>query len=159
MSRSAIETILGAVVLLVAATFIIFAFSTTDLRAVDGYTVHANFSQTGGLVIGSDVRISGVRIGSISDMSLDSETYLAKVTMSIDPSIKLPEDTVAKISSEGLLGGNYMALEPGGAMDYLKPGDQIQYTQASVSLEEMIGKLMFSMSSDEKPETENKQEK
>jgi len=144
MNHNAIETILGAVVLLIAGIFLVFAMGVADLRKVSGYPVIANFSKVDGISSGMDVRISGVKVGSISKTELDPETYLAKVTLSINPKIKLPTDTVAKISSESLLGGKYMALEPGAEEDMIAPGGQIQYTQASVNLEEMIGKFIFS---------------
>lgn len=144
MNHNAIETVLGAVVLLVAGIFLAFALREVDLRKVSGYTVSANFSKIDGINQGIDVRISGVKIGSVLKTELDPATFLAKVTMSISPNIKLPIDTVAKVSSEGLLGGKYMALEPGAEDDIIKAGGQIQYTQASLNLEEMIGKFIFS---------------
>ena len=144
MKNNVIETILGAVVLIVAGLFISFAVSTANLNKVDGYTVTANFSNIDGITEGQDVRISGVNIGSVEQITLDPITYLAQVSLSIDPSIELPTDTVAKVSSEGLLGGKYMSLEPGGEEALLKEGEQIQYTQSSVNLEEMIGKFIFS---------------
>ncbi len=148
MKNNVIETILGAVVLIVAGLFISFAISTADLKKVKGYSVTANFSNIDGITEGQDVRISGVNIGSVEKITLDEITYLAQVTFSIDPSVQLPTDTVAKVSSEGLLGGKYMSLEPGGAEEFLKEGDQIQYTQSAVNLEEMIGKFIFSGAED-----------
>lgn len=144
MKNNVIETILGAVVLIVAGLFISFAVSTADLKKVKGYTVTANFSNIDGITEGQDVRISGVNIGSVEKIVLDETTYLAQVTLAIDPSVKLPTDTVAKVASEGLLGGKYMSLEPGGEEAFLKEGEKIQYTQSSVNLEEMIGKFIFS---------------
>lgn len=144
MNNNVFETILGAVVLLVAGVFLVFAMNAADLQKVSGYTVSANFSKIDGINNGMDVRISGVKIGSVMNTELDSDTYLARVTLSIDPKIKLPVDTVAKIASESLLGGKYLALEPGAEDDMIAPGGQIQYTQASVNLEEMIGKFIFS---------------
>jgi phospholipid/cholesterol/gamma-HCH transport system substrate-binding protein len=144
MKNNVIETILGAVVLIVAGLFISFAVSTADLNKVKGYSVTANFSNIDGITEGQDVRISGVNIGSVEKIALDEVTYLANVTLSIDPSVELPTDTVAKVSSEGLLGGKYMSLEPGGAEEIIKEGERIEYTQSSVNLEEMIGKFIFS---------------
>ena len=151
MNHNAIETVLGAVVLVVAGVFLIFALGAADMKKVSGYDVSANFSKAEGIVPGLDVRISGVKIGSVEKAELDPKTYLAKVTMSIDNSIKLPTDTVAKVASESLLGGKYMALEPGGDDNMIKPGGQIQYTQASVNIEELIGKFIFSGDNNKKP--------
>jgi phospholipid/cholesterol/gamma-HCH transport system substrate-binding protein len=111
MRRNTIETVLGGVVIVVAGFFLVFAYTSADLRRVDGYEVTANFSSVGGLQSGSDVRISGVKVGTVTSQTLDPSTYLAVVHMSIDPSIKLPKDTVAVIASESLLGGKYMSLQ------------------------------------------------
>ena len=150
MKRSVIETVLGAVVLLLAGFFLAFAYKTADVKKISGYRITASFSGIGSLGIGDDVRISGVKIGSVAGLSLNPESYLAMVTMSIDPSIKLPDDTAAIIASESLLGGQYMELQPGASETYLKDGDQIQYTQAPQNLEQLLGKFIFSLQSDKK---------
>jgi len=144
MSRNVIETVMGAVVLVVAALFLLFAYRTADIRAVQGYELQAQFGSTGGLQAGADVRISGVKVGSVTGQSLDPQSYLAVVRMNIDPNIKLPVDTVASIRSESLLGGRYLALQPGGDPDMLPPGGRIQYTEAPVDLEDLIGRFIFS---------------
>ncbi len=144
MNHNAIETVLGGIVLLIAGFFLVFALGAADMKSVSGYNVSANFSNADGLNPGLDVRISGVKVGSIVSTKLDPKTYQAKVTMSIMPNIELPTDTVAKVSSEGLLGGKYMALEPGAEEEMIKPNGRIQYTQAALNLEEMIGKFIFS---------------
>ena len=145
MKRSVIETVLGAIVLLVAGIFLVFSFNTANVKKVSGYKVSADFSDLGGLSIGDDVLISGVKVGSIVNIVLNPETYQAEVQMSIDPSYKIPEDTAAVISSESLLGGRFMALEPGAMEDYLPDGGKIQYTQAPQNLEQLLGKFIFSM--------------
>lgn len=148
MNHNAIETVLGAIVLAVAGFFLVFALNAADTGKVSGYAVTANFSKADGLNSGLDVRISGVKVGSIQKTELDPKTYLAKVTMSIMPDIQLPVDTVAKVASESLLGGKYMALEPGAEEEMIPPNGRIQYTQASLNLEEMIGKFIFSAAGD-----------
>lgn len=144
MNHNAVETVLGAFVLVIAGFFLVFALGAADLKRVSGYNVFANFSKIDGISPGMDVRISGVKVGSVAKTELDPQTYLAKVTLSIRNDIKLPTDTVAKVSSESLLGGKYLALEPGADDDMIKADGQIQYTQASLNLEEMIGKFIFS---------------
>ena len=144
MRRNVIETVMGAIVLVVAGLFLFFAYTSANLRSVEGYPVVADFSRLGGLQAGGDVRISGVKVGSVTSMTLDPKTYLAHVTMNVDPSIKLPTDTVAAIKSESLLGGKYMALDPGGAADKIAPGGRLQYTVDPVDFETLIGKYMFS---------------
>ncbi|QQP88207.1 outer membrane lipid asymmetry maintenance protein MlaD [Skermanella sp. TT6] len=145
MRRNTIETVLGGVVIAVAGFFLVFAYTSADLRRVEGYEVSANFSSVGGLQNGSDVRISGVKVGTVTSQTLDPSTYLAVVRMTIDPSIKLPKDTVALIASESLLGGKYMALEPGGDPDMIQPGGRIDFTQSTPGLEQLLGQVIFSM--------------
>jgi phospholipid/cholesterol/gamma-HCH transport system substrate-binding protein len=146
MSGNVIETVMGAVVLVVAALFLFFAYTTSQVRSVDGYTVTAQFARVDGIRDGSDVRIAGVKVGSITAESLDPKTYLATVKMSINPEYKLPEDTVAEVISSSLLGDKYMALVPGGADKNIPPGGRIKYTQATASLEDLIGQMIFSQS-------------
>lgn len=145
MKRNIIETVLGAVVLAVAGVFFVFSYSTANVGSVDGYEITANFSGIGGLAVGDDVEISGVKVGSVSKVELDPATYLAKVTVNVQPDVKLPSDTAALISSKSLLGGRYLSLEPGGAEDYLAPGARIEYTQAPQNLEQLLGQFIFSM--------------
>ena len=126
MQRSLIETLMGAVVLAVAALFLVFAYSSADIGRGGGYELYAEFSTVGGLRVGNDVRMSGIKIGSVVRQDLNPETFLARVTLNIDDTITLPADTSASIASESLLGGNYLDLAPGGEDKALKPGDRIQ---------------------------------
>jgi phospholipid/cholesterol/gamma-HCH transport system substrate-binding protein len=144
MTGNVIETVMGAVVLIVAAFFLFFAYTTSQVRAVQGYQVTAQFERIGALRDGSDVRIAGVKVGSVVSESLDPKTFLAIVKMRIDPAYKLPEDTVAEIVSNGLLGDQYISLVPGGEEQTIPPGGQIKYTQSPVSLENLIGQMIFS---------------
>lgn len=151
MKRSVVETVLGAVVLILALVFLVFSYSTANVGDVSGYNISANFSGIGGLKVGDSVQISGVKVGQVAKVELDPKTYLAKVTMSLDSEVKLPEDTAALISSESLLGGRYMALEPGSMEDSMIPdGGQIQFTQAPQNLEQLLGQFIFSMQGDKK---------
>jgi phospholipid/cholesterol/gamma-HCH transport system substrate-binding protein len=153
MPGNVIETVMGGVVLVVAALFLFFAYSTSQVRAVQGYQVTAQFERVGSLRDGGDVRIAGVKIGSIVSETLDPKTFLADVRMSIDPAYKLPDDTVAEIVSNGLLGDQYMALVPGGSDQTIPPGGRIKFTQSPVSLENLIGQMIFSQpGAQKKPE-------
>lgn len=144
MTGNVIETVMGAVVLIVAALFLFFAYTTSQVHAVQGYELIAQFERVGSLRNGGDVRIAGVKVGSVVSETLDPKTFLATVKMSIDPSYKLPEDTIAEIVSNGLLGEQFMELVPGGAEQTLPPGGQIKHTQSPVSLESLIGQMIFS---------------
>ena len=144
---------MGGVVLVVAALFLFFAYSTSQVRAVQGYLVTAQFERIDGIRDGGDVRIAGVKVGSIMSTTLDPKTFLADVRMSIDPAYKLPDDTVAEIVSAGLLGDRYLALVPGGSEQMISPGGRIKFTQAPVSLENLIGQMIFSQpGAQKKPE-------
>lgn len=144
MKRNVIETVMGGVVLLVAVTFLIFAYASSDLRRVDGYEVIARFNRVDGLANGADVRLSGIKIGSVVDQELDPESYLAVVRLGIAEDIRLPTDTTAKIQSDGLLGNNYVVLEPGADEEMIADGGEIVFTQDPVNLADLIGRFIFS---------------
>jgi phospholipid/cholesterol/gamma-HCH transport system substrate-binding protein len=150
MSRSQVETMLGAMVIAVAAILLVFAYTTADIRRVQGYTISMRFDRIDGLRLGADVRMSGIKIGSVTQQTLDPETYLAVVTVSIDPSVKLPVDTSAEISTEGLMGDKFLALVAGGSEEMLPPGGMIEYTQGSVDLVGLISRLMSDQTGREK---------
>ena len=145
MKKSIVETILGAIVLAVACIFLVFSYSSADVGSADGYALNARFSSIGGLNVGDKVVISGVKVGTVSDIDLENDSYLAIVHLNIDNDYKLPEDTAAFISSESLLGGLYLQLEPGAAEEMILPGGTIQYTQAPQNLEQLLGEFIFSM--------------
>jgi len=150
MKRSVVETLLGAFVLLVAGVFLFYSMDKAGVAGPDGKTIVADFSQIGGLKVGDDVQISGVKIGAVSDIKLMTDTYLARVFMDIDPSLHIPTDTAALISSEGLLGGKYLALELGADEESIEDGGRIKFTQAPQNLEQLLGQFIFNMqSSDE----------
>jgi len=143
MGRNAVETVLGAVVLAVAGIFAFIAFTTADVKAVAGYQVNVAFYKIGGLTKGSDVRINGIKVGTVLDNRLDPQTYDALVTMSVRPDVKIPVDSVASISSEGILGGKYVRLEPGAQTTYVKPGGKLTKTKDFRSLEDQVGEIIF----------------
>lgn len=145
MKRNVIETVLGAVVILVAIVFLGFSYSSANVGDVNGYQVTADFTGIGGLGIGDAVQISGVKVGTVAKIELKPEDYMARVTMEIGEDIKLTDDTSAYISSESLLGGKYLELQPGGSDEYLGPDGHIEYTQAPQNLEQLLGKFIFSM--------------
>ena len=143
MGRNAVETVLGAVVLVVAGMFVFFAYGTAQVSTVAGYEVRANFFKIGGLTPGSDVRVNGIKVGSVVSAELDPETYDAVVVMSISSEIKLPKDTVAGIGSEGIVGGKYVRLEPGAAKEAITAGGAISKTKDFKSLEDQVGEIIF----------------
>lgn len=143
MKRNVIETALGAAVLLVAGFFLLFAYNSANLRPVAGYSLTARFNAVDGLTEGSDVRVGGIKVGNVVSQEIDPTEYRAVVTMTLKRDVRLPDDTVAAVSSEGLLGGTYIRLEPGASESKLADGDEIRNTKDIVSLEEMLGKVIF----------------
>jgi len=143
LGKNLVETIMGGFVLLVAAIFLGFAYFSADLAPSGGYRVFAQFSSVDGLSPGSDVRIGGVKVGIVSGQSVDPKDFRARVTMDLVPSVKLPTDTKAEISSAGLLGGSYVKIVPGHAATLIAPGGEITNTQGAIVLEELLGKLIF----------------
>lgn len=154
MQRNVMETVLGAVVLLVAGGFLFFFSQKADLAPREGYVINAKFNKIDGLETGSPVKISGVNVGKVIDFSLDPTHFQAIVRLHINSGIELSADTAAVISSAGLLDGKFMTLMPGNEEDILKPGDTITDTQAAPSLEELLGKYIFSISGNKETATE-----
>ncbi len=144
MQRNIIETVMGGVVLIVAVFFVAFAFTSAGVRSVSGYEVSARFENASGLTPGTDVRMSGVKIGTVTRQSLDPETFSAVVTMTIQGDLILPLDTSARIIPDGLLGGNFVELEPGGETENIAPGGSIEYTQGAINIIDLATRLFFS---------------
>ena len=143
MASSAAETVIGAAVLAVAGGFLVYAANTADVGVGNaGYELKAEFRAAEGLNIGGDVQIGGVKVGSIADVSLNPANYFAVVTMSIREEVKIPEDSIAKVASESLLGGNYIAIDPGGSDFMLEDKSEFEHTQGSVNLMDIIGRFV-----------------
>jgi len=149
MGRSVIETVLGAVVLGIAGLFLGFAYSTSNVQRTQGYSVTANFPMIDGIQEGTDVRLNGVKVGSIDSINLITqpgpEQDLVKIKMTVRPDVQLPSDTQAMIASESLLGGKYLSLEPGVEDDMIKTdgNGRITRTQAPMRLDDLIGQMIY----------------
>jgi phospholipid/cholesterol/gamma-HCH transport system substrate-binding protein len=134
MSRGAFETIVGAVVILVASAFLLYAYGASGKTARGTYQLNAVFGRVDGVTVGSEVRIAGVKVGAVSAHVLDPATYEAKVALQVDRQVKIPEDSIAKVVSDGLLGGAHISIEPGASDILLADGGAITQTQGSVDL-------------------------
>ncbi len=143
MQRSAIETVMGAVVLIVAIGFLSLAYGSIDIRPTGGYSLTGKFYAVDGLTVGSDVRIGGVKVGAVTDQRIDGDTFQAVVQMSIKDGIQVPDDSVASITSSGLLGGKYVKIEAGSSNTLLAAGGEFTRTKDVVVLEELLGKVIF----------------
>ena len=144
MQRNTLETVMGAIVLLAAAGFVTLAYEAADIKGNGGYEIIAEFGSTGGLSVGDDVRISGIKVGRITEQSLDPITYSARIAMAIAPDIEIPADSSARITAASLLGGNYLELMPGAEDEMLVAGAVIYDTRDPVSISDLLGKMVFS---------------
>jgi phospholipid/cholesterol/gamma-HCH transport system substrate-binding protein len=142
--RNAAELVTGAAVLLLAAGFLGYAVANTGRSTGGGYGLHAKFDHIDGLIVGSDVRVAGVKVGTVNATRLDPQNFQAEVDFSVADAVRLPKDSSAIITSDGLLGGKYLSLDPGGDAAMLGPGGNITITQSSISIEQLLGKFIFS---------------
>ena len=144
MSENTTEVLTGAGVLAVAVGFLIYVAQVggVGLAPSGMATYTASFRSAEGIGVGTDVRIAGVKVGSILDMNLDPATFRASTTLSIDDEVVLPEDSAIIISSEGLLGGSFVEVLPGGAAFNLEPGSEIEDTQSSISIVQLLLKFV-----------------
>lgn len=135
---------MGAFVIFVAILFIFISYKSGNISTDSNtYKLTAKFREVGSIAIGSDVRVGGVKVGNVSNQHLDQKNYMAVLEFNINNSVHLPKDSTASIVGDGLLGGKYIALQPGGDEVFLKPGDEIKYTQDAVNIEQLIGKFAF----------------
>lgn len=143
MNKKPVETIMGIVVIFVAAFFLYFAYQVSDLQVVKGYDINVRFLKVGGLNVGSDVRINGIKVGTVIAQNLDPEDYVADVKLSISSNIQLPKDSVVSIVSDGLVGNKFIKIEPGKSKEFLQNGDTVANTKDFKTLEDMVGEIIF----------------
>ena len=144
MKSSLVETLIGAVVVAIAAGFFIFAYQTSGEGGTSGaYRVSAEFDNAEGVSVGTDVRAAGVKIGSVVGFTLNADNFQAAVHMEIDPAVKLTDDATAKVTAEGLLGSKFISLEQGGSETLLADGGVISNTQGAVDIWSLISQAMF----------------
>lgn len=144
--RSITEVLTGAMVLTAAGVFLVYAILHGGRTPqTDGIALTAMFDRVDGLHQGSDVRIGGVKVGSVTDLRIDPRSFQVVLTMRVRRDLGLPSDSSAEVTSEGLLGGKYVSIVPGGADRLLADGGRITETQGSVSLESLLGRFIFSV--------------
>ena len=148
MKKKPVETIMGLVVLIVALLFLAFAYRVSDLQVVKGYPLKAEFMKVGGLSVGSDVRINGIKVGTVTAQKLNGEDYMADVTFSISSNIKLPKDSTVSIVSDGLVGDKFVKIEPGKSKEYLQSGDSFKNAKDFKTIEDMVGEIIFMVTDD-----------
>jgi phospholipid/cholesterol/gamma-HCH transport system substrate-binding protein len=147
MKNSTVETLIGAVVVVIAAAFLFFAYQTSGKGHASGaYRLNAEFDNAEGVSVGTDVRVAGVKVGSVVGFTLNNDNFQAAVAMELDPRLKLTEDATAKVTAEGLLGSKFISLEQGGSETILADGGVISNTQGAVDVWSLISQAMFQKS-------------
>ena len=153
MKNNVFETMVGALVLILAVSLAIFAFRSADINAGStGYRLLAKFDHIDGIQVGSDVKISGIKVGLVTKQYIDPVSYNAVIELSVNHNIKLPNDSAVSVTSEGLLGGKYVSISAGAENDFLAEGDEIKYTHSAANLETLIGKAVFNSGTNKTPE-------
>lgn len=141
-----LETVIGFIILTIATVFVIYAQQRAGLREITGYTLMAKFDKADGIRPGTDVKVSGIKVGFVVSARIDPVSYLAVVEMRVDSNLPIPMDSSVSVSTNGLLGGKHLSITPGGDNEMLHHGDEIKYTQGSINLESILSKFMFSSS-------------
>lgn len=145
MKKFSLETAVG---LFMVVGFICFAWISVklgnlELFAGDRYKLTAQFHSISGLKVGANVEIAGVKVGRVAAIDLETEYYEAKVTLELQPEVKLPDDSIASIRTAGIIGDRYVNLSPGGSDESIPPGGEIEETESAINLEELVSKYIF----------------
>ncbi len=148
MRSNIVEILVGFGVLLGALFLLTYAYIYDNRSEKTGYALMAKFDRIDGLVTGSDVKISGIKVGKVVKQELDPETYMAVVTLDMASQVRLPKDSSITVASESLLGGKFLDITPGGNPEFLNNGDIVEYTQSAVNMESLIGQLIFNKGAD-----------
>ena len=151
MQNGFVETLIGAAVVIVAAAFFYYGWNTTGAGTVAGYDVSAKFDRVDGINAGTDVKAAGIKIGTVTSQELDLKTYRAVVRMTIKNGVAIPDDSSIKVASEGLLGGAYLSVSPGGSDTMMKSGSEFETTQGSIDFVGLLGQAIFGGGGDKKP--------
>lgn len=143
MAQNKTEILVGGAVLAAAIGFAVYAGQATGLsQSTQGYQLGASFRSLEGVQVGTDVRLAGVKIGTVTEVVLNPDTYRADTRFSVSDGIEIPDDSAVIVSSEGLLGGNFVEIMPGGSPFYFSPGDEMEDTQGAVSLITLLLKFV-----------------
>ena len=145
------ESLIGAAVVVVAAAFLTFSYYRTGGGSLAGYEVNAKVAKADGLAVGTDVRLAGIKVGTVSDLTLDPQTYLVTVHMNIRTDVKLPVDSSVLVTQAGFLGGQYLSITPGGDDKMLVAGGTIENAQGSIDLMNLIGRFATGSSTTNTP--------
>ena len=145
------ETLIGAAVVAVAVVFLAFAYYRTGTGSLSGYELNAKLSKVDGLGVGTDVRLAGIKIGSVTDLTLDPKTYLATVHMNIRDDIKIPADSSVLVTSAGFLGSQYLSITPGGDDKMMVAGGYFENAQGSIDVMNLVGRFATGANTSNQP--------
>lgn len=144
MRESLFETLIGIAVVAVAGFFLVFSLSQrSDASTGDSYELTAKFDRADGIAPGTDVRVAGVKVGTVKSVTLDQQTYRAEAVLAIRNGVQVPEESAAQVQSDSLLGGSYIHLQISGMPDYMQPGSKFEYTSGS---RDIVGLLLDAVS-------------
>ena len=148
MQQGVLETFIGFVVIIITTVFFLYAYNVSDAaKPSGGYVICANFENIEGLNVGSDVKLSGIKIGYVESITLENKTFFAKVDLRINQDIKIPEDSRVIVSTSGLIGNKYIRINPGASDETITAGEKFKFTQSALNIEDLIAKLMYSITS------------
>ncbi|MDR2667375.1 MAG: MlaD family protein [Holosporales bacterium] len=151
MKGNILEAVIGAVVLVVASFFVYFAYVSSGEKVKDGYILTARFDDASGISVGSDIKLNGIKVGIVKSLALD-ESYQARATLLIRSDVKVPDDSSAAITTDGIMGNKFIAIAAGYSEQKFAPGDEIESTRSSVNLEKLINN--FALGGDKKKSEE-----
>lgn len=151
MKGNILEAFIGAVVLIIASLFIFFAYTTSGEKIKSGYTLTARFDNIGGIAVGADVKINGIKVGIVKSLEID-ENYQAKAVFLIKNGMNIPKDTTAAVTTDGIMGNKFISMITGFDSEMLGPNEEIESTRSSVNLEDMIDKFVVNSAKDEPKE-------
>lgn len=141
-SNNTVETIMGAIVVVVAAAFLYFAYTNTSSGSLSGYEITAKMPRVDGLATGTDVRLSGIKIGAVDALVLDPKTYLVTLHMNIRSDVQVPVDSSLMVTSSGILGGSYLSISPGGDDKMIAAGGAITNVQGAIDMMGLVGRFI-----------------
>ena len=148
MKHNIIETIVGFLIIIVAGAFFFYAYNVSNsARVSDGYQLSASFENIEGISVGSDVKLSGIKIGHVDNIVLEKNTFFAKVIFRVANDVSIPKDSRVIVSTSGLIGNKYIRINPGASDATLSDGDKLIFTQSALNIEDLIAKLMYSLTS------------
>ena len=142
LKRRTLEILVGALVMLIAYGFVHFSYSSSKVKTAQGYPINLRFHKIGTIKDGAEVKVAGVTVGRVARMSLDRDSYEVVMQVTVQDNLKLPKDTKAAITTDGLLGNKYVKIEPGQSKDMLKPGEYIAQTKDALSIEDLVTKIV-----------------